>query len=88
MNFFSDTLVVRFDEATRSVLITHPDIESFPHPFVTIREETYSSMTFDEISEFLGARLLLLIPAMREQFKAQIEARANSEFGKQQPGAD
>ena len=81
MNFLSDTLVIRYDGATGSLLISHPDTASFPHPFVNIREETYSAMHFNELSEFLGARLLLLIPGMRVKFKAEIEAFANSEFG-------
>lgn len=82
MNFFSDTLIVRFDNATKSLLISHPDTTKFPQPFVNIREETYSTMTFEEASEFLGSRLLLLMPEMREKFKAEIDALAKSEFGK------
>lgn len=86
MNFLSDTLVVRYDKATKSLLISHPDTANFPHPFVNLREETYSAMTLDEVSEFLGARLLLLIPEMREHFKAEIEKLSNSEFGKNEKG--
>lgn len=81
MNFFSDKLIVNFDNETKSLLISHPDVQEFPYPLVTLREETYSSMSFDEFAAFLGARLLLLMPAMREQFETQIEKRANSEFG-------
>ena len=85
MKFLSDTLVVRFDQATKSLLIMHPDKEAFPHPLVNIREETYSSMSLDEASEFVGARILLLIPEMRQQFREEIDRLASSDHGKNEP---
>jgi hypothetical protein len=87
MNFLSNTLIVSFDENTQSLLISHPDTTNFPQPFVTIRQETYSAMKFDEASEFLGARLILLIPAIREHFKEEIDALSKSEFGKSKRGS-
>lgn len=82
MNFLSDMLIVQYDQSTKSLLIEHPDRKAFPAPLVSIREETYSSMTFDEASSFVGARILLLIPAMRQQFNEELERLASSEHGK------
>lgn len=82
MKFLSETFVVRFDESTKSLLILHPDKVEFPDPLVTIRQETYASMEFNEAAEFLGARLLLLIPSMREQFKEHLDRLASSEDGR------
>jgi hypothetical protein len=39
-------------------------------------------MKFDELSEFLGSRLLLLMPDLRENFKDEIQAWVNSEAGR------
>lgn len=81
MNFLSDTLIVKYDRSTKSLLISHPDTKEFGQPLVNIREETYSAMTLEEVSEFIGARILLLIPEMRQQFKDEIERLASSEHG-------
>jgi hypothetical protein len=84
MTFLSDTLIVKYDRSTKSLLILHPDTNEFAQPLVNIREETYSAMTLDEASEFIGARILLLIPEMRQQFKEEIARLASSEHGKKQ----
>jgi hypothetical protein len=82
MNFLSPILTIRFDATSKSILIYHPDKSQFPDPLVTIREETYSAMTFEEAAEFVGSRILLLIPGMREQFKDELARLASSETGK------
>ncbi len=82
MDFLSETLTVRFDATTKSLLILHPDKEKIAQPLVQVREETYSTMSFDEAAEFIGARILLLMPAMRKHFDADIQRLASSETGK------
>lgn len=82
MDFLSPKLIVEFEQDSRSIVIRHPDRDQYPYPLVTIRPETYSAMTFEEASEFLGSRFLLLIPAMREQFKDELAKLAASETGK------
>ena len=77
MNFLSDLLNVRYDDKLKSVVIEHPDKGEFPTPLVQVREETYAGMTFEKLAEFLGARLLLLMPAMRDHFKQDIERMKN-----------
>jgi len=37
----------------------------------------YAAMSLMEISEFIGLRLLLLMPATRDHFKEEIEQMAN-----------
>ena len=82
MNVFSDSLTVRFDPKTKSLFIA-PDAEKKNgEPLVQVREETYSAMTFDEAAEFVGARILLLMPGMRKRFDAEIQRMASSETGK------
>ena len=81
MKFLSNELLARFDEAEKSIFVEHPDRNSFPSPLVNIRYETYSSMNFEELCEFLGSRMVLLMPGLREHFKDEIERMANSERG-------
>ncbi len=78
MEFLSSILVVQFDSVTKSLLIFHPDKSQFPEPLVTIREETYSRMSFEEATSFVGSRILLLIPAMREHFRDELNRMASS----------
>jgi hypothetical protein len=81
MKFLSNVLTVKFDAATGNLLISHPDTKMFPSPLVTIRPETWEAMEFDDVANFLGNRLLLLMPEMREHFKAHLERLAASEDG-------
>ncbi len=77
MNFLSDSLCVRYDAALKSIVVEHPDRAQFPQPLVQIREETYATMNLMELSEFIGLRLLLLMPTMRDHFKEEIERMAS-----------
>lgn len=81
MNFLSGTLIIRFDNETKSILVEHPDRENYPYSLVNIRHETYSAMDFDAACNFIGSRVVLLIPALREQYKEDIERLASSETG-------
>lgn len=67
MNILSDSLAVRFDEALDSLIIENPSDTEFE--LVRFRRETFADMTFDQCADFLGTRLLLLMPTMREHFK-------------------
>lgn len=68
MNILNDTFIVRYDETLQSILIVHPDEKIGPGPLVRIRADTLDKMSFLEASQFLGERLLLLIPQMRERY--------------------
>jgi hypothetical protein len=82
VDFLSETLIVHFEPASKSLLIRHPDRDAFPDPLVTIREETYSGMSFEEACEFVGSRVMLLIPQMRQQYGDELRRLSASEQGK------
>lgn len=65
---YSNEFVVRWDGALNSLLISHPDTKCFPQPHVQIRAETIDEMDFETASQFIGSRLALLIPALRERY--------------------
>jgi len=73
MKFLSDSFTVRYDDALKSIVIVHPDKDELQSPLVQIRQATYTNMSFKELAEFLGARLLLLMPTMRAHFKEEID---------------
>lgn len=65
---FSVEFLVRWDERLDSLLIVHPDSGKFPQPLVQIRASTLDDMDFGAASRFIGERLVLLIPALRERY--------------------
>lgn len=72
MNILNDTFIVRYDEALQSILIVHPDEKVVPGAIVRIQADTLDKMNFLEASQFLGERLLLLIPQMRERYAGDL----------------
>ena len=68
MNIFNDTFIVKFDEETQSLLIVHPDENVRSSPIVRIRPETLDQMSFLEASQFVGERLLILIPQLQSRY--------------------
>lgn len=68
MNVSSSRLEFEFDEDLGVVLIRHPDREQFQTPLVEICLETLEKMTLKEAAEFIGERLILLTPALKEMF--------------------
>lgn len=69
MNVLNDQFIVKYDEALQSLLIIHPDEKKVSNPLVMIRSETLAKMNFPEASQFLGERLMLLIPQLRDRHK-------------------
>ena len=68
MNIFSDRLEVEFDEKRDAFVIKHSDARQFPTPLIEIRRDTLKGMSLQEASLFLGERIILLIPRLRELF--------------------
>lgn len=68
MNILNDMFIVKYSDELQSILIIHPDEKKVPGPVVQIRAETLATMNFLEASEFLGERLMLLIPQLRERY--------------------
>jgi hypothetical protein len=80
MNILNDTFIVRYDETLQSILIVHPDEKVVPGAIVRIHGDTLDKMNFLEASQFLGERLLLLIPQMRERYAEDLaKLRADQE---------
>ena len=79
MKFLTDSLCVRYDSELKSIVIEHSDHTLFPRPLVQIREETYSQMSFSKLADFVGSRVLLLMPTMRVHFNKDIERMTNQE---------
>ena len=82
MNILNDSFIVKYDEALQSILIVHPDETKVPSPVVQIRAETLAQMSFLEASQFLGERLMLLIPQLRERYAGDLADLAKSEDAK------
>lgn len=68
MNIFNDTFIVKYDDSLESLLIIHPDETVSSRPLVQIRAETLDQMNFLEASQFLGERLLILIPQLQARY--------------------
>jgi len=64
----SNEFIVRWDETLDSLVIVHPDSSHFPTPHVQIRSSTLDGMSFEQACAFIGSRLALLIPALRERY--------------------
>lgn len=69
MNVNSNRFIVEFDKERDAYLIDHPDRDDDLLPLVVIRRETLEAMTLKEAAEFIGSRLILLTPDLKEIFK-------------------
>jgi hypothetical protein len=83
-NILNDKFIVKYDEKLQSLLIIHPDEKKVSNPLVTIRAETLAKMSFLEASQFLGERLVLLIPQLRDRYKDDLAKLAKAEDAKPQ----
>jgi hypothetical protein len=81
MKILNDTFIVKYDDSLQSILIIHPDETKVPGPIVRIRAETLAQMSFLEASRFLGERLMLLIPQLRERYADDLAKLASAEEG-------
>lgn len=79
INIFNDTFIVKYDEGLQSILIIHPDENVISRPIVQIRAETLATMNFLEASQFLGERLMILIPQLRDRYDADLAKLAKNE---------
>lgn len=79
INIFNDTFIVKYDDSLQSILIIHPDESVISRPIVQIRAETLATMNFLEASQFLGERLMILIPQLRDRYSADLAKLAKDE---------
>lgn len=68
MKVFSDRFEVEFDVERDAFLIRHPDSREFPSPLVEIRRDALEAMSLGQASQFIGERIILLMPRLRELF--------------------
>jgi len=64
----SDQFTVRWDASLDSLVIVHPDPSAVPGNVVQIRSSTLANMSFAEASQFIGERLVLLMPSLRKRY--------------------
>ena len=64
----SDQFTVRWDASLDSFVIVHPDPSGVPGNVVQIRSSTLADMSFTEASQFIGERLVLLMPSLRKRY--------------------
>jgi hypothetical protein len=69
MNAHPNRYVVEFDSERDAYVIDQPDRDPDLLPMIVIRRDTLESMTLKEASEFIGSRLVLLTPELKEMFK-------------------
>ncbi|MHA6891126.1 hypothetical protein [Ralstonia pseudosolanacearum] len=67
MDVRSKNWKISFNEETQALEFWNPD--RMKCPAVQLRMETLLAMSFSEATQFVGERLLLLIPAYNEVFK-------------------
>ena len=68
MNIYSDLLTVRFDEQRQALLIEHPDSKAVINPLIEMKLTMLQAMDFEQASQFIGERLILLMPGLRPHF--------------------
>ncbi len=79
VNIFNDTFIVKYDDSLQSILIIHPNESVASRPIVQIRAETLEKMNFLEASQFLGERLMILIPQLRDRYATDLAKLAKDE---------
>lgn len=65
---FSSSFLVRWDSDRQALSIIHPDQDRFPSPLIQIASSTLDDMDWKEASQFIGERLVLLIPELRNRY--------------------
>lgn len=68
MTVLSSTLMVRWDLDRQALSIIHPDKESFPFPLIELASSTLDDMDWKDASQFIGERIMLLIPELRDRY--------------------
>jgi len=68
MNVLSNKIIVEFDEEKGKLIFCTVDSDPPKHR-LEIAKDTLMSMSFSEASQFLGERLVLLNPHLREIYK-------------------
>lgn len=68
MNLFSNKYIVEYNDDRNEFIIDCYKKNDDCMPLVVVKIEALREMDFKQASEFLGERLILLIPALRELY--------------------
>ena len=68
----SNQLEVCWDEESNALLVNYAGENKLPEPLIRIRAETIQGMTLAEASDFIGSRILLMMPGLRSFFNDEI----------------
>ena len=68
---FTDELTFRWDAATDSLLVLHPDTERWPQPLAQVSSDTLDDMSWAAASRFIGEFVTLLVPELRRRYESQ-----------------
>ena len=63
---FSDEFLVRWDDELKRLVLLHPKHPN--DPLVRIAATTLSDMSFQQACQFIGERLVLLMPSLRQRY--------------------
>jgi hypothetical protein len=69
INVLTNQFEIEYDEARECLCIWTPGVKSRGLRPIEITKKGLGELPFAEAAEFVGEKILLLIPAMREQFK-------------------
>jgi len=69
INVHSNAFYVEFDLQKDMLVVRHPNHQEFQTPFIEISRETLNEMTFKQASEFIGERLILLMPPLKAMYQ-------------------
>jgi hypothetical protein len=64
----SNALRVRWDTSLQSLIIEHADKAEGELPQIQIRSDTLDQMNFVKATSFIGERIALLIPSLRDRY--------------------
>jgi len=70
-NVLSNEFIVRWDKQNMALSIEKICEGNEVLQLIQIKDETFTKMSFEESSKFIGERLILLIPHLREKFKKE-----------------
>jgi len=68
MNVLSDSILIKFQPSTGKLEI-HALYSDLKRPAVEIACDTRNGMSFEELSKFIGERIVILSPSLRKEYE-------------------
>ncbi len=70
-NILSNQWNIRWDDERKSLIFEKIEKNGEKRELIQIRENTFNKMTLEEASKFIGQRLILAIPSLREKYNKE-----------------